>query len=551
MTYKDIYKEWINNPNLDMENKSILTTMNDNDIKEAFHKDLEFGTGGLRGLMGPGTNRINIYVVRKVTQGIANYLIANNTYTNGVAISYDNRLNSKVFALEVAGVFAANNIKSFLFNELRPTPVLSYAVRHFNADAGVMITASHNPKEYNGYKVYNKQGSQVNLDESNLIINSIAKVNDMFTIKSKTNSDLIKHIYEDFDEIYLNEVKSIRINQTNTSIKAVYSPLHGTGGTIIPKLAKQEGYDFHPLKSQMIVDPNFANTLSSNPEDDSAYIESIKYANEIGAEIVLLTDPDADRLGIAVKHNSEFVLINGNQTAALMVNYILDEKQKQNILPKNGVVYTTVVSTNLIKDIAESYHTKVISTLTGFKFIGEQAELNKDKYTYLFGSEESYGSLVSPFVRDKDAVQAVYLLLEIASVLKQSNLTIVDYLKNIYEKYFYYYESTKNITLSGIEGAKKINSIMDYVRNNNLEISNYQVLGKDDFLNKTYYEVPEVELPTSNVIKFHYNNGLIVIFRPSGTEPKLKIYYSIKSESNNSLDQLIDNIHKKIMKEIL
>lgn len=547
MNYLDIYNNWNSNTNLDQDLRKELDLLTENDIKESFYKDLEFGTGGLRGLMGPGTNRINIYTIRKVTQGLANYLLANNLHDNGVAISYDNRINSQLFAFEAAAVLAKNNIKSFVFENLRPTPMLSYAVRHFKCDAGIMITASHNPKEYNGYKVYNNQGCQVNLDQSAEIIDYIDKIKDVFSIESSASKELTTIIGDDFDKLYLDEVRTIKINDFKTSIKSVYSPLHGTGGTVIPNFLKELGFDFNPLESQMIVDGTFPNTKSSNPEEAASYEGVLKYAKEIDAEMVLVTDPDADRLGIAVKHNGKFELLNGNQTASLMLHYILDEKKKQNVLPGNGCVYTTVVSTDLIKDIAKSFDTKVISTLTGFKFIGEQAELNKGKYQYLFGSEESYGSLVSDFVRDKDAVQAVYLLVEIASVLKDRGITLIDYMNDIYTKYGYYYEYTNQVSLSGIEGSQKISDTMEYCRSNDITLNGYEYLGRDDFELQTYFEKQDIVLPKSNVIKFYFSNNLTVIFRPSGTEPKLKIYYSIKGHDLSKLNSTIVEINKQIV----
>lgn len=550
MQVKDIYNKWLSYAGLDSSLKEILLNLNEDEINESFYKELEFGTGGLRGLMGPGTNRVNLYTIRKATKGLANYLIKNGTTSNGVAISYDNRLNSKEFAFDAARVLAANNIKTYVFENLRPTPMLSYAVRHFNCDAGIMVTASHNPKEYNGYKVYNNQGAQLNLDEADAVINEISKVTDLFTIETKDDTNLINIIKEDFDEIYLNEVKNIRINTSTTSIKAVYSPLHGTGGTVIPKFLKAEGYDIYELESQMIVDSSFKNTLSSNPEESASYIESIKYAKQIDAELVLVTDPDADRLGISVKHDGEFINLNGNQTASLMLYYILNEKTKNGTLASNGAVFTTIVTTDLIKDIAKSFNMKIISTLTGFKFIGQQAELTKGKYTYVFGSEESYGSLVSDFVRDKDAVQAVYLLVEIASFLKEQGLTIIDYLNEIYTKYGIYYEFTENVALSGIEGSKKIQETMEFARNNIIEVPGYKFLGSDDFNLQTYFEPTEIELPKSNVIKYYYSNNLTAILRPSGTEPKLKIYYSIKGTSLSTLEEEIKTINKNILKTL-
>ncbi len=380
MTYLKRYEEWLNEPSILKSEKETLLNLNDSEKEEAFFDDVSFGTGGIRGILGLGTNRINVYIIRKVTLGLANYLIKNNKL-NGVAISYDNRYNSYLFAFESAKVLAAKGIKSYLFNELRPTPMLSYAVRHYKASAGIMITASHNPKNYNGYKVYNETGAQLNVMEANLVINEIENIKSPFNIKTLKN-DLILNIDESFDDLYLKEVESISLLNEPKVIKIVYSPLHGTGGTVIPKLLKKNNYDVNPLLSQMIADPSFSNTKSSNPEDQSAYEKSISYAKEIDADIIFLTDPDADRLGVCLKHNGEYITITGNQTASLMLYYILSVKKQ----PK-GFVYTTIVTTNLLKDIANSYNQKIGETLTGFKFIGEQADLIEGKDNYIFGCE--------------------------------------------------------------------------------------------------------------------------------------------------------------------
>lgn len=538
MTYLKRYEEWLNEPSILKSEKETLLNLNDSEKEEAFFDDVSFGTGGIRGILGLGTNRINVYIIRKVTLGLANYLIKNNKL-NGVAISYDNRYNSYLFAFESAKVLAAKGIKSYLFNELRPTPMLSYAVRHYKASAGIMITASHNPKNYNGYKVYNETGAQLNVMEANLVINEIENIKSPFNIKTLKN-DLILNIDESFDDLYLKEVESISLLNEPKVIKIVYSPLHGTGGTVIPKLLKKNNYDVNPLLSQMIADPSFSNTKSSNPEDQSAYEKSISYAKEIDADIIFLTDPDADRLGVCLKHNGEYITITGNQTASLMLYYILSVKKQ----PK-GFVYTTIVTTNLLKDIANSYNQKIGETLTGFKFIGEQADLIEGKDNYIFGCEESYGSLVKDFVRDKDAVQAVYLLSEMANYLKLQNKTLIDYLNEVYDKYGYYADKTTSFNFEGISGLNKIKDIMNYFRNNEINFKHFKLINKIDYING--YENPyNITLPPSDVIKYESEDGFIIL-RPSGTEPKLKIYYLHKAQSLSEAYRVLKMIENEVL----
>lgn len=538
MTYLKRYEEWLNEPSILKSEKETLLNLNDSEKEEAFFDDVSFGTGGIRGILGLGTNRINVYIIRKVTLGLANYLIKNNKL-NGVAISYDNRYNSYLFAFESAKVLAAKGIKSYLFNELRPTPMLSYAVRHYKASAGIMITASHNPKNYNGYKVYNETGAQLNVMEANLVINEIENIKSPFNIKTLKN-DLILNIDESFDDLYLKEVESISLLNEPKVIKIVYSPLHGTGGTVVPKLLKKNNYDVYPLLSQMIADPSFSNTKSSNPEDQSAYEKSISYAKEIDADIIFLTDPDADRLGVCLKHNGEYITITGNQTASLMLYYILSVKKQ----PK-GFVYTTIVTTNLLKDIANSYNQKIGETLTGFKFIGEQADLIEGKDNYIFGCEESYGSLVKDFVRDKDAVQAVYLLSEMANYLKLQNKTLIDYLNEVYDKYGYYADKTTSFNFEGISGLNKIKDIMNYFRNNEINFKHFKLINKIDYING--YENPyNITLPPSDVIKYESEDGFIIL-RPSGTEPKLKIYYLHKAQSLSEAYRVLKMIENEVL----
>jgi phosphoglucomutase len=551
MSYEKKYQFWLNQKDLDPTLLSELIQLNEEQIQEVFYSDLSFGTGGLRGLMGAGSNRVNVYTIRKASKGFANYLQFNHI-KGGVAISYDNRHYSKKFAKEAAMVLASAGIKSYLFEEMRPTPMLSFAVRYFKCAGGIMITASHNPKEYNGYKVYDQTGAQVNLETAEKIIKEIDYVDNPFEVDVADN-ELIHTIDSSFDHIYLNEVKKISLTQKPKQIKIVYSPLHGTGGTVIPGLLTETGYEVYPYMPQMIADPNFSNTLSSNPEEEAAYIETIKYAKEVDADLIMITDPDADRLGIAVKHKGDYQLVNGNQTAALELYYILSERRKKDLLPKNGMVYKTVVTTDLIDQIAMSFNTETEATLTGFKFIGEKAEKNQKKSTYLFGCEESYGSLISPFVRDKDAVQACFMLAEMANYTKSIKMTLIDYLEHIYQAYGYYYEYTKSITLPGLSGLERIKSIMTHFRNHPPVINGKALISVEDFesgVKTSGTKVSKLDLPSSNVIKYIYEGHTWIVFRPSGTEPKIKIYFQTVQKSLQEGKDFIQDVLKNLLNEI-
>lgn len=551
MSYEKKYQFWLNQKNLDPKLLDELISLNEEQIEEVFYSDLSFGTGGLRGLMGVGTNRVNVYTIRKATLGFANF-IKKSGRSGGVAIAYDNRHYSKVFAKEAAMVLAAQGIKSYVFPELRPTPMLSYAVRYYQCAGGIMITASHNPKTYNGYKAYDHTGAQLNLLDAEKVINEINKIENPFEIDVIDN-ELITSTSSALERSYLKEMEKLQLNQMPKPLKIVYSPLHGTGGPIIPELLRQHDYDVYPYAPQMIVDPSFSNTKSSNPEEQEAYEETLKYAKAIDADLIMVTDPDADRLGIAVKHQGEFHLLSGNQTASLELYYILTEKKRRDTLPKKGFVYTTNVTTDLIKVMAEDFQMHVETTLTGFKFIGEKAEKNKEIGSYIFGCEESYGSLILPFVRDKDAVQAVFLLAEIANYVFHKGQTLMDYLEEIYQKYGYYYEYTKSLTLTGLSGLDQIKHIMTHFRKNPPTLPNKRLIQTDDVEKGTRDQqgvITKLDLPLSNVVKYYYEDNTWVVFRPSGTEPKLKIYYGIKSDSMASAKAYVEALNTQILEEI-
>lgn len=550
--YKENLKEW-KNANLPNDLKLELESLNEHELQDAFYRNLNFGTGGLRGIMGVGTNRINEFTIKKSTQGYANYL--NSKFKNpSVAISYDNRNQSDKFALIAAKVLAANNIKVYITPKLRPTPFLSYLIRYFNTNGGIMITASHNPKEYNGYKVYEPYGGQLNLESSEKVIAEINKITNIFNIKEIEN-ELINWVnLEKMDEIYLNEVKKISFNTFNNPATVIYSPLHGTGGTLIPKLLKSLNYNYYSYEPHMVNDGNFPNTKSANPEDKVAYIDAIEFAKKVDGDIIILTDPDADRIGAAVKHNNDYIILNGNQLAIVTLSYLLDNLKDI----KNGHVFMSNVTSSLIETLAIDYNLKVVKTLPGFKFIAEEmTKLTKDE-TYVFGCEESNGNIISPIVYDKDAVQATLMLAELASFVKANNLSLVDYLNNIYKKYGYYYEETLSFEFKGLEGTKQMENLMTYLRENKVIVPNNDILVFTDVLNKKIYNLKDnttivSTLEPQNILRFEYTDESWLMARPSGTEPKLKVYFSVKGNSLEDSKQKIkklQNIINDIIKNI-
>lgn len=555
MNYKEKADLWLKNPNLDSKLKKEIEEMDDKALQEAFTNDLAFGTGGLRGILGAGTNRMNIYIVMKATYGFGKYLAKfNDAFNRGVAISHDNRHFSKEFSRISAEVLTTLGFKVYLFEDLRPTPELSFAVRHFGCVGGIMITASHNPKEYNGYKIYDETGCQLVPDEADKVIKEIEAVKDMFAIDHSKNHDKIQYIGKDVDDVYINEVKKIIMRPNlKKDFKLVYTPLHGTGQVFAPQVLRSVGYDVTPLPCQMTPDPDFSGVKTSNPENKEAYDEAIELAKKIGAKIVLATDPDADRLGIAVLHNNEYVLFTGNQTASVILEYLLMTKKEQNTLPSDGYVFTTNVSSTLPVAIAKAYGMKVEITLTGFKYIGEKArEMEKGKGTYVFGFEESYGCLISPCVRDKDSIQAILMLCETAAYYYEKGMDLVDALEAIYKKYGYYKEDITNIGLSGLDGQAKIQRIMDYFRNNEITLKDFKIEVKDDIKlqNKHDYltnKDSHIDLPISNVIKYYLNDNMWFVLRPSGTEPKLKVYYGVKGNSEDDAKSKLQLLKNEVL----
>jgi phosphoglucomutase len=570
MDYMENFKKWINSGvvNEDIRKELLDIQNNDAEIQERFHKNLEFGTGGLRGIIGAGTNRINIYTVRKATQGLANFInLSCSNNSKGVAIAYDSRHFSEVFAEVAALVLAANNIKAYVFDSLRPTPELSFAVRHLNCDAGIVITASHNPSEYNGYKVYAADGGQITLDMANAIISEIDKLDIFDDVKSCEKEEAIKrqllsYIGEDVDQEYLNKVTQLSINPNIShevnDFKIVYTPLHGTGLMPIERTLRMLGYnDLHIVESQKFPDGDFPTVKSPNPEEREALTEGIKLAESINADIVLGTDPDSDRVGVAVRNREgNYRLLTGNQIGALLTHYLVSNKRDIN---SRDAVIKTIVTSELGANIAKAYGATVFDTLTGFKFIGEKIKEfeEKDTYNFLFGYEESYGYLAGTFVRDKDAVISSVLIVEMAAVYKLQGLTLLDGINKIYQKYGHHSDALDSFTFKGIYGQDKIKSIMDKFRNNNIlieELPDIRII--EDFKLKVRYDITtsqhdRIELPSSNVIKIYFTDGSWFAVRPSGTEPKLKIYYSAVAKNSESANVRINLIKDRILQFIV
>ena len=559
--WKTEYRKWIDYKDLDAKLKDELLSSSEKDLEDMFYTTLSFGTGGMRGILGPGINRLNIYTIRRANNGLGQYLI--NTYESkdllrGVVIAHDNRYMSKEFARESAKVLGAYGIKSYLFTDLRPTPELSFAVRHLNALAGIVVTASHNPPNYNGYKIYDEYGCQYTPRYADVIVDYVNKTGDIFEIKTQSlkeleKNKLIEYIDEEIDKAYLDLVKSVTINKDLPKpLKIVFTPLHGTSGYLGKRLMEEEGYIVYPVEEQMVNDPNFPTVKLPNPEEKSAFEYAIKLGHKKAADLLIATDPDADRLGIAVWHKEDYILLNGNQTGALLIYYILNEKQKKGILPEKGVVFNTIVTSDLGAKIARSFGMDVISTLTGFKFIGEQARyLEKEDREFIFGYEESYGYVINDGVRDKDSLQAILMISEAANYyLTQESKTLYDKLLEIYEEYGYYFEGLKNIHLLGKEGQEQISRIMDYFRNNPPQRINSRPIVKiEDFLLSERYvkgKIETIDLDKSNVLKYYLDDESWFVLRPSGTEPKLKIYAGVIGDTLANSHELVDSLLEEV-----
>lgn len=544
-------KVWLSDK-YDAETRSQVQELIDNnpeELLESFYKNLEFGTGGLRGIMGIGTNRMNTYTVAMATQGFANYikLMFPNIEQPQIAIAYDCRNNSQEFAKTAAEVMSANGIKVFIFNSLRPTPELSFAIRELKCQAGIVITASHNPKEYNGYKAYWEDGGQLVSPHDKNVIGEVEKITDFSMVNFNANNDLIEYLDEKFDEIYIDKILGLSLSPKSIENKQdlvfVYTPIHGTGGQIIPKLFSKAGFkNVHCVEEQMIVDGNFPTVVSPNPEEKAALTLAIEKAKKVNADVVLATDPDADRVGIAVKdENGEFVLLNGNQTAALLTYYLLTRWNELGKLSGKEYIVKTIVTTELLFDMANKYNVEKFDVLTGFKFIADKI-LNNPEMTFIGGGEESYGFLIGDFVRDKDANSACFMIAEIAAWAAEQNKTLYQILKEIYKEFGFYKEGLLSLTKKGISGSEEIKNMMYRFRNDApKEILGSKIVEIKDYKTSICKDVASgtetiIDLPKSDVLQFFTEDGTKISIRPSGTEPKIKFYFGIKAKLNNIAD---------------
>lgn len=557
MDYKKIYEEWLSSPLTDADTKAELASIqnDEKEIEERFSTEIEFGTAGLRGVLGAGTNRINKYIVRKVTKGYADYIrsIGKDACSAGVVIAHDNRRCSREFCLETAGVLAKNGIKAYIFDALRPTPELSFAVRELGAFGGVMITASHNPPEYNGYKLYDQRGCQLIPAMSDAVSGYISKIEDSLNIESLSLEDagaLIETLGVDIDEKYYKAVMSISINDVNKNkIKMVYSPQHGTGNVPVREVLGRLGYNVIPVEEQCVPDTEFSHTENPNPETDGAYTLAFEYARKHDADIVITTDPDCDRLGVAVKNGTDYKRMTGNQSAAVVLEYVLSQKKEKGLLEDNCVMFNTIVTSDLGDRICESYGVEVEKTLTGFKFIGDKIYNHEigDKKKFIFGYEESYGCLIADFARDKDAVQASLMLCEAAAFYAEQGKTLLDVLDELYVKHGYFLDALNSFTFKGLEGIKKISDLVGDLRSNppasagGIKISILEDYDSKDMMDKGF--------PKSNVLKFILEDGSWVAVRPSGTEPKCKFYYSLCAESREKALEKLEVIKEVFEKD--
>ncbi len=571
MDYKEEYKKWCEDPSFDKETRKELLSIKDDEeeIKDRFYKELEFGTAGLRGVIGMGTNRMNKYTVGKATQGLANYILEQGTQDKGVAISYDSRRMSDEFSLQTALILNANGIKTYLFESLRPVPELSFAVRQLGCTAGIMITASHNPPKYNGYKVYWDDGSQIVAPRDKDIINKVRAISDFKEIKTMNKEDAIKAglfniVGKEMDDKYIETLKSKILNpeivrEQGKDLKIVYTPLHGTGNMVAERLLNELGFkNVYVVPEQAKPDGNFPTVDYPNPEDKKAFKLALELAKKVDADVVLATDPDADRLGIYAKDTKtgEYMPYTGNMSALLIAEYRISQMKEKGILPKDGMFITTIVSSDLAKAIAANYGLECIEVLTGFKNIGavmKKAEENHDK-TYVFGFEESYGCLIGDYARDKDGIAAVMSLCEAAAYYRAQGITLWDQMNNIYKKYGYYKEDQVSIVMEGAEGAEKIKEMMTAMRNKDIEkIGKYKVLTFKD-VERDYVKdmltgkEGKTGLPKSNVLYYALEDNCWCCVRPSGTEPKIKLYFGVKGSSAENATEELEKLKDDMVK---
>ena len=570
MNYLEEYKKWMESSFIDEETKNELKNIenDEKEIQDRFYKNLEFGTAGLRGVIGAGTNRMNKYTVSNATQGLANFIIKENGQARGVAISYDSRNMSKEFSEIAANCLNANGIRAYVFEELRPVPELSYAVRKLGCIAGIMITASHNPPKYNGYKVYWEDGAQIVTPKDKLIIEEVNSIQNYEEAKSMNKEEAVKLglynvIGKEIDDSYIEELKKLSLNpekiKEQENLKIVYTPLHGTGNMPVQRILKEIGFkNVLVVPEQAKPDGNFSTVELPNPEDKKAFKLALELAVKEDADLVLATDPDADRLGVYAKNSKtgEYMSFTGNMSGMLIAEYILSQRKEKKLLPENGALITSIVSTNLAKAVAQEYNLKFIEVLTGFKFIGEKMKMFDEtkEYSYQFGFEESYGCLVGTHARDKDAIVAVMMLCEAAAYYKSQGITLWDQMINMYNKYGYYKEDIKSLTLEGIDGADKIKAILNELRENPLEnIGGYKVLEFRDYEESTVKNmitgaVTKTDLPKSNVLYYELENDAWCCVRPSGTEPKIKFYLGAKEVSQEKAEEALKLLAEDMLK---
>ena len=567
MSYQENYQKWVDFAELPNYLRQDLENMDEKTKEDAFYTNLEFGTAGMRGLIGAGTNRINIYVVRQATEGLARLIESKggNEKERGVAIAYDSRHFSPEFAFESAAVLAKHGIKSYVFESLRPTPELSFAVRHLNCFAGIMVTASHNPAPFNGYKVYGEDGGQMPPHDADALTTYIRAIENPFAVEvadveAEKASGLIEVIGEAVDVEYLKEVKDVNINpalieEFGKDMKIVYTPLHGTGEMLARRALAQAGFDsVQVVEAQATADPDFSTVKSPNPESQAAFALAEELGRQVGADVLVATDPDADRVGVEVlQKDGSYLNLSGNQIGAIMAKYILEAHKNAGTLPENAALCKSIVSTDLVTKIAESYGATMFNVLTGFKFIAEKIQEFEEKHnhTYMMGFEESFGYLIKPFVRDKDAIQAVLVVAELAAYYRSRGLTLADGIEEIYKEYGYYAEKTISVTLSGVDGAEQIKAIMAKFRNNApKEWNTTAITVIEDFKAQTATAadgtVTNLTTPPSDVLKYTLADGSWIAVRPSGTEPKIKFYIAVVGETNEESQAKIANIEAEI-----
>ncbi len=572
MDWKTAYNRWNDHLTLEPELHEKLTTLVDDEVEleECFYKNLEFGTGGMRGEIGVGTNRMNVYTIRKATQGFASYIekLGEEAKQRGVVIAYDSRHKSPEFAMEAAKTLATNGIQAYVFDSLRPTPELSFAVRYLRAAGGIVITASHNPPEYNGYKVYNEDGGQLPPADADALIEMVNAIENELEIKVEEESvlrdkGLIKIIGKEVDDAYNEKVLTIS-EQPNLAkevdVKVVFTPLHGTANLSVRRALKDLGYEHvEVVKEQELPDPEFSTVKSPNPEEHAAFELAIAKGKEMGADILIGTDPDADRVGLAVKNEKgEYTVLTGNQTGALFLDYILSQKQEKGTLPDNGIMFKTIVTSEFGRSIASSYGVKTEDVLTGFKFIGEKIKQYEEsgEYSFLFGYEESYGSLIKDFARDKDAVQAAVMAVEICAHYKRLGKTMYQALEDLYEKHGYYLEGMRSLTLKGKEGAAHIQQILATFRKEPLtSLDGVKVVAVEDYKESTRLDLvtnkeEAIHLPKSNVLKYFFEDESWVCLRPSGTEPKIKFYFAVKDSQKQASEQKLQSFMNEMMQKV-